>query len=154
MSYQGGGPSCVFPLTPPNQKESDLSHIRGMVKNLPLLRGAGNNGRPWVHALMSDYIYSDICMIIHASTLYAAPYNGTTNIIGIKDKFIFWANDSGIYSIYNKQQNLILWDSAPLCCGKEWKRIGLSVYWDTVGTAWFWRRYTSFTEIAAARTSQ
>ena len=43
--------------------------LRGMVKNLPLLRRAGNNGRPWVHAAMCGNIYSDICMIIHASTL-------------------------------------------------------------------------------------
>ena len=60
-----------------------------MVKNLPLLRRAGNNGRPWVHAAMCDNIYSDICMIIHASTLenqrtdsgvtspYAAPLERT-----------------------------------------------------------------------------
>ena len=43
-------------------------NLRGMVKNLPLLRSAGNNGRPWVHAVMCDNIYN-ICMIIHASTL-------------------------------------------------------------------------------------
>ena len=43
--------------------------LRGMVKNLPLLQRAGNNGHPWVHAAMCDNIYSDICMIIHASTL-------------------------------------------------------------------------------------
>ena len=43
--------------------------VGGMVKNLPLLRGAGNNGRPWVHAVMCDNTDSDICMIIHASTL-------------------------------------------------------------------------------------
>ena len=43
--------------------------LRGMVKNLPLLRSAGNNGRPWVHAIMCDNTYSDICMIIHALTL-------------------------------------------------------------------------------------
>ena len=29
----------------------------------------GYNGRPWVHAVMCDNTYSDICMIIHASTL-------------------------------------------------------------------------------------
>ena len=54
--------------------EMTLAHIftltgnvlRGMVKNMPLLRRAGNNGRPWVHAVMCDNIYSDICMIIHA----------------------------------------------------------------------------------------
>ena len=43
--------------------------VRGMVKNLPLLRRAGDNGCPWVHAIMCDNTYSDICMIIHASTL-------------------------------------------------------------------------------------
>ena len=60
-----------------------------MVKNLPLLRRVGNNGRPWVHAVMRDNAYNDICMIIHASTmlnqrtdtsfigLYAAPLEGT-----------------------------------------------------------------------------
>ena len=42
---------------------------RGMVKNLPLLRRASNNGRSWVHAVMCDNTYSDICMMIHASTL-------------------------------------------------------------------------------------
>ena len=47
----------------------NFSVIRGMVKNLPLLRRAGNNGRPWVHAIMCDNKYNDICMIIHASTL-------------------------------------------------------------------------------------
>ena len=49
--------------------ELPLITFRGMVKNLLLLRRAGNNGRPWVHAVMCDNIYSDICMIIHASTL-------------------------------------------------------------------------------------
>ena len=43
--------------------------LRGMVKNLPLLRRAGNNGCPLVHAVMCDNTYSNICMIIHASTL-------------------------------------------------------------------------------------
>ena len=43
--------------------------VRGMVKNLPLLQRAGNNGHPWVHAVMCDNTYSDICMIIHTSTL-------------------------------------------------------------------------------------
>ena len=43
--------------------------LRGMVKNLRLLRRAGNNGSPWALAVMCDNIYSDICMIIHASTL-------------------------------------------------------------------------------------
>ena len=36
--------------------------FREMVKKLPLLRRAGNNGRPWVHAVMCDNIYSDMCM--------------------------------------------------------------------------------------------
>ena len=65
-------------------------------------------------------------------------YNGTiatkglftmcpsTNITGIKDKLILRANDSGIY--FRRQQNLILRDRAPLRCGKEQTRIGLSVY--------------------------
>ena len=52
----------------------------------------------------------------------------STNMIGIKDKLILRANDSGIYFGYNRQQNLILWDCAPLWCGKERTRIGLSVY--------------------------
>ena len=42
---------------------------RGIVKNLSLLRRPGNNCRPLVNAVMCDNIYSDICMIIHASTL-------------------------------------------------------------------------------------
>ena len=50
-------------------KEVPCCILRGMVKNPPLLRGAGNNGRPWVHAVMCDNIHSDICMIILASTL-------------------------------------------------------------------------------------
>ena len=44
-------------------------HLRGMVKNLPLLQRAGNNGHPWVHAVLCDNTYSNIYMIIHASTL-------------------------------------------------------------------------------------
>ena len=48
----------------------DTFGVRGMVQNRPLLRRAGNiNGRPWVHAVMCDNTYSDIRMIIHASTL-------------------------------------------------------------------------------------
>ena len=43
--------------------------VREVVKNLLLLRRAGNNGRPWVHAVMCDNIYSNICMIIHTLTL-------------------------------------------------------------------------------------
>ena len=43
--------------------------LRGMVKNLPLLRRAGYSGHPWVHAIMYDNTYSDIRMVIHASTL-------------------------------------------------------------------------------------
>ena len=35
--------------------------LGGMAKNLPLLRREGNNGRPWVHAVMCDNAYSDIC---------------------------------------------------------------------------------------------
>ena len=51
----------------------------------------------------------------------------STNIIGIKDKLILWANGSGIFFFffwYNTQQNLILWDRAPLRYGKERTRIG------------------------------
>ena len=39
---------------------------------------------------------------------------------------------------YNRQQNLILWDRAPLRCGKKQTR--LTVYQDTEGTMWCWRR--------------
>ena len=56
-----------------NQIEVHIAYretdVRGMVKNLPLLRRAGNNGRPWVHTVMCDNTHSDICMVIHASTL-------------------------------------------------------------------------------------
>ena len=74
---------------------------------------------PWVHAVISGNTYCDICMIIHASTSEPIPasytvrrttraYNGTiatkglfimcpsANVIGIKDKLIIWANDSGL----------------------------------------------------------
>ena len=37
-----------------------LHCVRGMVKNLPLLRRADNNGCPWVHAVMCDNTYSDV----------------------------------------------------------------------------------------------
>ena len=41
--------------------------IRGMVKNLPLLRRAGNNSRTWVNAIICDHTYSDICIILHGN---------------------------------------------------------------------------------------
>ena len=101
--------------------------IRGMVKNLPLLRRAGNNSRPWVHAVMNDNTYSDMCMIIHGDSCFnlvksvnrywfhmsvrraTRAYRGkmatkklfitcpSTNIIGIKGKLILQVNDSEIY---------------------------------------------------------
>ena len=101
--------------------------VRGMVKYLPLLRRAGNNGRPWVHAVMCDNTYSDLCMIIHGDSCFnlvksvnryrlhmtvrstTRAYHETmatkelsitcpsANIIGIKGKLILWVNDSGIY---------------------------------------------------------
>ena len=49
---------------------SECSYLRGMVKNLPLLRRAGNSGRPWVHAIMCDNTYSNICMIIHVDCCF------------------------------------------------------------------------------------
>ena len=42
--------------------------FRGLVKILPLLRRASNSGRPWVHAVMCDNTYNDICMIIHGDS--------------------------------------------------------------------------------------
>ena len=98
-----------------------------MVKNLPLLRRAGNNGRSWAHAVMCDNTYSDICMMIHGDSCFdlvksanqyrlhmtvrctTRAYNETivtkrlfimchsANIIGIKEKLILRFNDSGIY---------------------------------------------------------
>ena len=58
--------SCINELPVWHQADYRLS---GVVKNLPLLRRAGNNGRPWVHTVMCGNTYSDICMMIHASTL-------------------------------------------------------------------------------------
>ena len=125
-----------------------------MVKNLPLFRRAGNNGRPWVHAVLCDNTYCDICMIIHSNSCFnlvksanryrlhmtvcrtTRAYNGTiatqglfimcpsANIIGIKEKLIFRFNESGIYFWIKKQQNLILWVRVPL----ERTGIGLTVY--------------------------
>ena len=107
-----------------------------MVKNLPLLRRAGNNSRPWVHAVMCDNTYSDICMIIHGDSCFnlvnsvnryrlhmtlrrtTRAYHGTmvtkglfimcpsANITGIKGKLILWVNDSGFIFGNNGQQNL------------------------------------------------
>ena len=101
--------------------------LRGMVKNLPLLWSTGNNGRPWVHAVMCDNTYSDICMIIQSDSCFnfvksanryqlhmnvrrtTRAYNGTratkglfimcpsANMIRIKDKLILMVNGSGIY---------------------------------------------------------
>ena len=103
------------------------NYLRGMVKNMPLLRRVGNNGRPWVHAVMCVNTYSDICMIIHGDSCFnlvnsanrywlhmtvhstTRAYNGTiatkglfimrpsANTIRIKDKLILRDNDSGIY---------------------------------------------------------
>ena len=44
--------------------------IRGMFKNLQLLRRVGNSGRPWVHVAMCDNTYSDISMIIHGDSCF------------------------------------------------------------------------------------
>ena len=100
--------------------------LRGMVKNLPLLRRVGSSGRPWVHAIMCDNTYSDKCMIINGESCFnlvksanrywlhmivrctTTAYHETmatkglfitcpsANIIGIKGKRILRVNDSGI----------------------------------------------------------
>ena len=117
-----------------------------------------NNGCPWVHAVMCDNTCSDKCMIIHSDSCFnlvksanryrlhmtvrctTRAYKGTigtkglfimcpsANIIRIKDKLILRANKSGIIFGHKRQLNLILWDRAPLCCGKKRTRIGLIVY--------------------------
>ena len=103
-----------------------VTPLRGMIKNLPLLRRAGNNGHPWVYTFMYDNTYNDICMIIHGDSCFnlvksANRYrlhmtvrrttrvlNGTiattglfimcpsANTIRIKDKLILRVIDSGI----------------------------------------------------------
>ena len=101
--------------------------LRGMVKNLPLLQRAGNNGHPRVHAVMCGNTYSDICTIIHGDSCFnlvksvnwyrlhmtvrrtTRAFHGTmatkglfitcpsANIIGIKGKLILRVNNLGIY---------------------------------------------------------
>ena len=137
-----------------------LLRLRGMVKNLPQLRRAGNNGCPWIHAVTCDNTFSDICMIINDESCFnlaksvnrywlhmivrctTRAYNGTiatkglfimcpsANIIGKKKISLFCRlMTQALFSdIINRQQNLILWDRAPLHCGKERTRISLTVY--------------------------
>ena len=45
--------------------------LREMVKNLPLLRRAGNSGRPWVHATICVTTHTaTLCMIIHGNSCF------------------------------------------------------------------------------------
>ena len=52
----------------------------------------------------------------------------SANTVRVKDKLILRVMTWAFIFRYNRLQNLILWDRAPLRCGKERTRIGSTVY--------------------------
>ena len=64
-----------------------------MVKNLLLLQRVGNNGRPWVHAVMCDNTYSDICMMIHGESCF--------NFVKLANRYWLHMNNSDNRAVHN-----------------------------------------------------